>query len=329
MGSRARPGGSETHVVAVDALMPGFSPRHVEDRAHAQRLAQTETPLPPILVHRDTMRVIDGMHRLRAARLNGRRHIEVTFFDGSEEDAFVRAVEENVAHGLPLSLADRKDAALRILAAYPQWSDRAIATRTGLAAKTVGALRDCSSGETPRSNTRLGSDGRVRPLSATEGRKRAAEAISELPETSLREIAKIAGVSLGTAHDVRARLRRGDAPVPAGRRGGGRRGQEPSRPTAGAGGRAVRAATARDNSALLRRLMRDPALRRTDPGRQLLRLLQGRSIAVEDWARLVDAVPAHCAEAVAEVARRCAASWAEFARELERRHIAERDPAAE
>ena len=43
------------------------------------------------------MRVIDGMHRLRAAILNGRSSIEVEFFDGSDEEAFIRAVEQNVS----------------------------------------------------------------------------------------------------------------------------------------------------------------------------------------------------------------------------------------
>jgi hypothetical protein len=53
------------------------------------------------------MRIIDGMHRLLATSMKGRDTIEVWFFDDSPEDAFLRAVEANVTHGLPLLQADR------------------------------------------------------------------------------------------------------------------------------------------------------------------------------------------------------------------------------
>ncbi|MFD0433138.1 ParB N-terminal domain-containing protein, partial [Streptomyces chartreusis] len=93
--------------------------------------------MPPIIVHRDSMRVIDGLHRLRAAQLRGHSTIAVTFYDGTEADAFVLAVESNVRHGLPLSLPDRKRAAVRIIATHPQWSDRKIASVTGISPATV------------------------------------------------------------------------------------------------------------------------------------------------------------------------------------------------
>ena len=133
-----------TAVVAVPvlSLRPSDSPRlNGEDKAHIARLAETETPLPPILVDRRTMRVIDGMHRLMAASLQGRETIDVIFFDGSEADVFLRAVQENIAHGLPLSQADRRAAAERIIASHPHMSDRAIGHSAGLAAKTVAAIR--------------------------------------------------------------------------------------------------------------------------------------------------------------------------------------------
>jgi hypothetical protein len=39
------------------------------------------------------MCVMDGVHRVRAARLRGERSIEAVFFDGDAEAAFVQAVE--------------------------------------------------------------------------------------------------------------------------------------------------------------------------------------------------------------------------------------------
>ena len=57
---------------------------------HIRSLAELQDELPPILVHRTTMRVIDGMHRLKAAILRGERTIEATFYDGDDAEAFVR-----------------------------------------------------------------------------------------------------------------------------------------------------------------------------------------------------------------------------------------------
>jgi ParB-like chromosome segregation protein Spo0J len=192
--------------VPLASVRQGDSPRlSGEDQEHVRRLAECDAAvLPPIVVHRPTMRVIDGMHRLRVAALQGRDRIDVEYFDGSEEEAFARAVELNVAHGLPLSLADRKAAAARILAWRPQMSDRAVAAMTGLSPKTVGAIRSRAVEEIPQLHERVGSDGRRHPLDGAEGRRRAAEALAARPDAPLREVAATAGVSAGTARRVRA-----------------------------------------------------------------------------------------------------------------------------
>ncbi|MEE3922534.1 ParB/RepB/Spo0J family partition protein [Micromonospora sp. BRA006-A] len=126
-------------LLPIACLRAADSPRLAgEDDLHAQTLAETDAPLPPILVHRGTMRVIDGMHRLRAAVLRGETQIAARLFDGTVEAAFVLAVQANVTHGLPLSLADREAAAQRILRSHPHWSDRAVATAAGLRGEDRG-----------------------------------------------------------------------------------------------------------------------------------------------------------------------------------------------
>src|SRR5258708_1297393 len=113
---------SAVEVVAIDALRPADSPRLTgENLEHTQVLAQLDAVLPPILVHRPTMRVIDGMHRFRAAVLNGQTTIEARFFDGPEELVFAIGVIANKAHGLPLSMTEREVAACRILASHGHW----------------------------------------------------------------------------------------------------------------------------------------------------------------------------------------------------------------
>jgi ParB-like chromosome segregation protein Spo0J len=312
---------SETYTLEIASLRADYSPRRQVDEEHVLRIAQSERPAPPIVVHRQTKKVIDGVHRLRAAALNGRRHIDVVFFDGTEEEAFIRAVEENVTHGLPLPLADRKAAATRIITTQPHLSDRAIAKHTGLSAKTIAMLRR-SSVETPELNTRTGVDGRRRPLSGAEGRLRAAEVIERQPDASVRQIARIAGVSVGTAHDVRRRMRRGEDPAPAQRRAG--TGQDPGRPPETSViapsadlGRPPERRDPGSVGAILRWLSKDPALRHSDPGRELLRLLHTRSMIVVDPHVLIKAVPPHCAKAVAEVARHYAEGWEILARTAE------------
>ncbi|HEX9335644.1 MAG TPA: streptomycin biosynthesis protein, partial [Pseudonocardiaceae bacterium] len=203
-------------MVTIDTLMLTDSPRLAgENTEHTRRLADSDDYLPPILVHRPTGWVIDGAHRVRAAILRGQTRIAAQFFDGPMDAAFVLAVRGNIAHGLPLSPADRRAAAERIVRSHPRWSDRAIAAATGLSDKTVRAIRRRSTSETPQLNTRVGRDGRVRPLNAANGRRLAAELIAERPDAGLREIASAAGISLATAHDVRIRLQRGEDPVPA------------------------------------------------------------------------------------------------------------------
>lgn len=206
--------------VPVHALSAGVSLRQDgTDAAHIQLLidAAGSAELPPILVQIDGYRVIDGLHRLEAARLRGDDIIKARFLDCSNSEALVIAMKANGSHGLPLSKPDRVSGAQRVLGSHPDWSDRAIAGITGLSAKTIASLRDRSGDGTPLDGKRIGRDGRRRPVDAGEGRRRAAEYITAHPNAPLRQVARETDVSLGTVHDVSARLRRGDSPERDGR----------------------------------------------------------------------------------------------------------------
>ncbi|MEU1454098.1 ParB/RepB/Spo0J family partition protein [Streptomyces avermitilis] len=320
--------------VPVSVLLPGESPRSQGvDHEHVARLADLDVPLPPILVRRSDMRVVDGMHRLLAALIRGQETIDVAFFEGSAEDAFLHGVEANVAHGLPLSLADRRAAASRIITSHPHMSDRAIARASGLGAKAVASIRRRSTGAEQRLNARVGRDGRIRPLSCVEGRWRAAEVMAENPKASLRQVARIAGISPATASDVRKRIQAGEPPAavlpqaaaileasapattdiaPAG--------DARVSPSAHDGhqshGRRVWP-TQPNSNLVLEKLLRDPSLRLKEEGRRLLRLLQQNALA--EWSGLSAAVPPHCETLVGSLARQYAHSWLEFAQHLEER----------
>ena len=317
----------EVVTVSISALRPGESLRlDGEDKVHIARLAAMEAQLPPVLVDRRNMQVIDGMHRLRAAMLQGRDTIEVRFFDGRPEDAFLRAVQANVTHGLPLSQADRRAAAERIIKSHPHLSDRTIAQLAGLSAKTAAGIRR-RSGSVPQVSARIGKDGRVRPLSRVEGRQRAAELLGERPQASLREVARGAGISPGTVRDVRRRLERGEDPVPARPGMGGRGGMAES-----AGGSAVGTGARRAGRAMrhappfvLDKLLRDPSLRHNEQGRRLLGWLQHNPAGPQERSSVIAAVPPHCAALVVQLARQNAQMWLDFAQELDER-VQDLDP---
>jgi hypothetical protein len=306
-----------TVTLPLDKLITRGSPRSIgEDIEHIRTLAETEQPLPPILVHRPTMRVLDGIHRVRAVELRGEREIEARLFDGDEARSFVLAVHANIAHGLPLSLADRKAAATRIMDYYPQWSDRAIGAVTGLAHQTVAAIRKRPTGRVDQLDARLGRDGRLRPRDSAGSRDLASKMLAENPGASLREIARATHMSPETVRKVRAELTRNDGAVR----------QQDRDPDPGAGSAArgrppkwqPSCVPAPLNEAPAWQALRaDPAFRSTETGRSLLQMLSAYSALQQHGQQLIDNVPVHCISMVAAAARACAQAWHDFADRVE------------
>lgn len=331
--------------VPVGALVPGFHLRHAgTDAAHVRLLADAAgaVRLPPILVQRRGVRIIDGMHRVEVAKMRGEWNIRARIVDCTDEQALVLAVKSNTLHGLPLTRVDRISSAKRILTEHADWSDRSVAMITGLSAKAIASLRNREIGGTPFYGKRLGRDGKRRPLVPSEGRRRAAEYINAHPEASLREIARATDVSLGTVHDVRDRIRRGEDQcgqvpgrparrattaqaqlTPAGQAdpataGCARADQAVTRPSA----RAVHARPAARGvprmawSAVAGKLAGDPTIRYTEGGRAFLRWMAGHSMQSDEWREFVDAVPEHWLEAVSRIAVSMSEEWRQFADRL-------------
>ena len=312
---------SKSEVVQIDSLLPADSPRlSGENTGHTHVLREKFADLPAILVNRRTMQVIDGMHRLSAAKLEGSQTIPAEFVDADEQNAFLLAVKANTDHGLPLSVADREAAAERILSWYPYWSDRAIAAIVGLAASTVGVIRERSTVQSQQLNTRLGRDGRLRPTSALDGRRRASEIMTARPDASLREVARQAGISLGTAHNVRERMRRGEdcvghSQAAAPERSDSHFDHNPTR-------RRRRSGKPLIWQAVRERIVKDPALRYAEAGRVLLRWFDTRAVGIGDWSGVIDAIPPHWTESMINVAYSCGNEWYELATALEQRNAA-------
>ncbi|MFC1410332.1 ParB/RepB/Spo0J family partition protein [Streptacidiphilus sp. N1-12] len=304
-----------------------------EDQDYTRTLAETEADLPPIVVHRASMQVVDGVHRLRAAVRRGRTTVAVRYLDCSDEEARLLAVALNVGHGRPLTLEDRAEAARRVFASHPHWSDREVARFAGLSATKVAGLRRASGCDAA---FRVGRDGRARPLDATAGRERARLLLEQDPQASLRQIARAAGISAATVADVRDRLSRGEsAALPP--RGGALRAAAagaappdgapaPTKPAAQAGfgpapgGGAWRPArpgpAGPDLGRLLESVHRDPSLRQNEAGRMLLRMLGVCAVFARDRDTIEAVLPEHCRGQLAELLQRYAEVYREFADRL-------------
>ena len=309
-----------THV-SISSLLFDNSPRQGgKNDEHARMLAESEEQLPPIVVHGQSMQVIDGVHRVRAAIMRGEERIEARIYYGTDDDAFVLAVRMNITHGLPLTLADRTAAAIRIIGSHPQWSDRMIATAVGLSAGTVGKVRRRSTVQDVQSNTRVGKDGRVRPVDSAAGRLKVTELLAERPTSPIRAIAKEAGVSLSTVHAVRRRLHADQHPT-AENQGIQELPTTPERPdltpSRGVAGD-LGSPGGVDVAAILADLKKDSLLQR-DPGQSLLRCLARFRVEVAECSKIVEMVPDHCASSVAKLACEYARVWTKVAAQLEKR----------
>lgn len=326
----------------VHALSPGLHLRQGGiNAAYLQLLidASGRSQLPPVLVQKDGWRIIDGLHRLEAAKLCGDHSIKARLVDCTDAEALVIAMKANSSHGLPLSRADRMCGAERVLMAHPEWSDRAIASVTGLSAKTIASLRDRSACATPPGGQRLGLDGKMRAVSAGEGRRRAAAYLTAHPDATLREVARETDVSLGTVHDVSARLRRGVSPERGGLRGTGARltlhpADRPAQappvtehaPAPDAEGAPPRRTGPADAppawETVAAKVANDPCVRYTAGGKEFLQWMALHATDPNGWQDLVNAVPAHWLGVIAPIAESVSKEWSLFAERLRSRQEA-------
>lgn len=305
--------------LSITSLLLGDSPRQSgESEDHVRMLAESEGQLPPIVVHGQSMRVIDGLHRVRAAITRGEERIEAKIYHGTDDDAFVLAVRMNIAHGLPLSRTDRTAAAVRIIGSHPQWSDRMIAKAVGLSAGTIAKVRRHSTAQNVQSTTRVGKDGRVRPVNGAVARLKVTELLAEKPTSPTSAIAYEAGVSPSTVHRVRQRLRAGQHPIPERRVHQATPGPLDLRMSQGDASDPG-PSDGVDVTAILMGLKRDPALRSSDPRQSLLRCLDRYCVSMAGSNKIVEMVPDHCANSVVKLTREYARVWTEVTAQLERR----------
>lgn len=276
--------------------------------AHVSALAACCGHLPPVLVRRGDLSVVDGAHRLAAARRLGMSAVLVEWFEGTWVEALQSFLARNTSDGLAVSVDDRQRGVRRLLAGQPDWSDRRIAQICGVSPKMVARMR--SNDEGPHSDSpcakRIGRDGRARPVRAGVMRSRIAEALSRDPQASLRSIASQLGVSPETVRSVRMER---EAPQQAGFRDA-----------------VVGAPDMSPVGCLVRQLPTEPlppawhqdmAFTSTRQGMSFVEWFDATDVAA-DCGR-ADDVPLSRVYDIADEARRRATFWSEFALTLEAR----------
>jgi ParB-like chromosome segregation protein Spo0J len=296
--------------IPVESFVNGAPWRRRLNRSHVVALAETPDAWPAIVVTQD-LAIVDGAHRVAAAKELGLQHLQAVVFVGTADDAFVEFLRLNAAHGLPLTLTERRDGVRRLLERDGRRSDRWIAELCGVSPKTAGRIRQelnsNSNDERDSSDVvRVGRDGRARPVRPNAIRGRIAEELERRPDASLRSIARTVGASPQTVRSV-ARNLRGDEPA-----------AEPSAPIPIAG--FVRMLDRTGPGAPARSAVReDPAFRGEEDTATFATLFDSTAVDRGALLRHVECIPVSRIYEVADEARRRADSWREFAELLESR----------
>lgn len=134
------------------------------DPDHVRALEDAADSWPPLIVvqHGARYLLVDGYHRVAAAQNLGLATVPVRVLPAPEDgDLHTLAFALNAAHGRPLSLADRRTEATRLLQAHSEWADREIGRRCGLAQPTIAKLRSDleESAQIEQTETRVGKGG--------------------------------------------------------------------------------------------------------------------------------------------------------------------------
>ena len=300
-GASSRPGDCSAIELPLSAILETPCPRRGGlDPDHVRALTELNGCWPPVVVCREDHRLVDGHHRVAAARALGRTSVLAHVFDGSPEAAYLEFVRLNVSHGLPLTLTDRRDAACRMLGWFPEWSDRRIGRCCALSPHTVASLRSGrKASEDDPDDFRTGQDGKTRRANSTALRQAIESSLDAAPGASLRAIARAVNASPETVRNVRNS--RGD-----GRRVDAHRASQ-----------ATSAGCEVTPPGLPHWWVGDSALNSTDEGKRLAQWLSDHEIAERMYSEHVDAVPLSRVYEVANEARRRATAWSAFAAAVE------------
>ena len=94
--------------------------------------------LPPVVVQKGTGILLDGFHRIEAAKFINREAVDVVEMDIPDNELFAEALRRNLAHGLPLTSDERNEAIVRL---YREgWKQEALAQMWGITHQQISNI---------------------------------------------------------------------------------------------------------------------------------------------------------------------------------------------
>ena len=144
---------------------------------------------PPIVVFRNNGSDVlaDGFHRVQAYKKAGRNEIEADVHHGGQDDALWFALGANRTHGHRLNGDDKRKAIELAYKAWPDYSQRKIATQVGCTHAYVGRIRAQLDTSIQLADRVMGRDGRTRPATRpTAKRTPSTTAEDTAPATQLQ-----------------------------------------------------------------------------------------------------------------------------------------------
>jgi len=174
----------DTIALRLDRILvdPALQPRLGGlDAGQVAALVENPDGWPPLIAVEDGgYRLVDGFHRFAAAQNLNRKTVPVQVLEmPADGDLAALAFALNALHGQPLTLADRRAFAARLLRRDPASSDREVGRRAGLSQPTVAKVRtELEAGEEiEATETRVGRGGYTYTTDRGQARHK-----GELPE---------------------------------------------------------------------------------------------------------------------------------------------------
>ncbi len=135
-----------------------------EEYAIQYRLKSHGMP-KPVLFQSETIKpalyyVADGMHRIEAMKLAGRKEQAFEVIKGSWHDCVKYALKANVANGIRRSNADKRACVMLALKEFPKLSNGALSDACAVGDDLVASVRKELDGVIPKFEKRTGKDGR-------------------------------------------------------------------------------------------------------------------------------------------------------------------------
>ena len=112
------------------------------DQETVERYDEAWDRMPPVAVFEVDGRwlLADGFHRHASAVRREQRMIAAEVHVGSFADALDYAATANLAHGLPLTRAERRRVVETKLRIHPDWSDRRLSDETGIGRELISRV---------------------------------------------------------------------------------------------------------------------------------------------------------------------------------------------